>query len=360
MPLTPRENFLRNITMTGPEWTPCHVSVSAASRYQLREELEDVMARHPLFFPGFKKGQVEYDNFQFSNAYRAGERYTDAWGCVWETPTDGIEGVVIEHPLADWDALDTYEAPDARVQLDRAPIDWKAKRKSLEAAREQGGLTSGGLAHGFMFLRLEYLRGFENLMMDMATDEPRLWKLCDIVHHHNQTIVQNYLAIGIDLLSLGEDLGTQTASIISPAMFRKWLLPYYRRLMQPARAAGAHVSFHSDGYTMELFDDLIDAGVTMVNPQDLCHGIDNLAKHLKGRVCIKLDIDRQTIVPFGSRNDIRELIKEEFMKLGSPQGGLEFICGIYPPTPPENVDAVCSALEEFRTYWFDGRARSGG
>jgi hypothetical protein len=31
------------------------------------------------------------------------------------------------------------------------------------------------------------------------------------------------------------------------------------------------------------------------------------------------------------------------------------VCGAYPPTPPENVDAVCSTLEEFQTYWFDGR-----
>ena len=359
MPLTTRENFLRNATMSGPEWTPCHVSVSAASRYQLREELEDVMARHPSLFPGFKKGQVDYDHFNFGNAYRAGELYKDAWGCVWRTPVDGIEGVVVEQPLADWDALESYRAPDPNAQLDRGPANWEAVRERLEAARGKGHLTSGGLAHGFMFLRLEYLRGFENLMIDMAMAEPRLWTLCDIVHHHNQAIVQRYLFYGIDLLNLGEDLGTQTASIISPAMFRRWVLPYYRRLIQPAHAAGCQVSFHSDGYTMELFDDLIDAGVTIVNPQDLCHGIDELATHLKGRVCIRLDVDRQTVVPFGKPSDIRELIKEEFMKLGSTQGGLEFICGIYPPTPPENVDAVCSAFEEFRTYWFDGRAKGG-
>ena len=40
-------------------------------------------------------------------------------------------------------------------------------------------------------------------------------------------------------------------------------------------------------------------------------------------------------------------------KLGDPSGGLELICGIYPPTPPENVDALCEALRKFRTYWWD-------
>ncbi|MBN1351378.1 hypothetical protein JXJ21_18315, partial [candidate division KSB1 bacterium] len=73
---------------------------------------------------------------------------------------------------------------------------------------------------------------------------------------------------------------------------------------------------------------------------------------VKGRMCIRLDIDRQSIVPYGSRAEIRELIEEEIRKLGSPKGGLEMLVGIYPPTPPENVDALCCAFEEFERYFW--------
>jgi hypothetical protein len=124
--------------------------------------------------------------------------------------------------------------------------------------------------------------------------------------------------------------------------------------MQPCREAGCHVALHSDGYIMELMDEFHDCGVTIINPQDLCNGIDDLAREVKGRFCLRLDIDRQVIVPFGTRQEIRDLIEEEVRKLGSPQGGLEMIAGIYPPTPAENVDALCEAMEEFRTYWWDG------
>ena len=61
------------------------------------------------------------------------------------------------------------------------------------------------------------------------------------------------------------------------------------------------------------------------------------------------------MVPYGTPQQIHDLIEEEVMTLGSPEGGLELICGIYPPTPPENVDAVISAFEKFRTYWFSER-----
>jgi hypothetical protein len=97
---------------------------------------------------------------------------------------------------------------------------------------------------------------------------------------------------------------------------------------------------------------LLDCGVTIFNPQDLVNGIDEIARQLKGRVCIDLDVDRQSIVPFGTRREIRALIEEEVRKLGSPQGGLTMIVGIYPPTPPEHVDALLDAFEEFRTLWW--------
>ena len=356
MPLSDRENYIRNARFQGPEWIPMNVSISGASRNQLREDLEDVMARHEWMFPGFEKGKVDYDNWDPGPAHRAGEKFTDAWGCVWEAAIDGLEGVVVEHPLADWDALDTWEAPDPLVTADRGPVDWEQTRKNTAAAKERGGLTSGGLPHGFLFMRLTYLRGFENMMLDMATKHPRLQELIDILVDHNVKIVQQYVDMDVDLMNIGEDLGTQTQCIISPAMFRKWITPSYEKLIAPCAEKNMLVALHSDGHIMGLMDEFKIAGVNIINPQDLCNGIDELAREIKGEFCIRLDVDRQTVVPFGTRKEIHDLIKEEVRKLGSPEGGLEFICGIYPPTPAENVDAVLEAMKEFRTYWWDGRA----
>ena len=357
MPLSDRENYIRTVRMTGPEWMPCYVSISGASWDQWRGEMEDVCLRHPTFFPGFEEGKRDWDNWDFGPAHRAGERYTDAWGCVWYSEINGIEGVAVEHPLADWEALETYTPPDAMAQLDRGPVDWAAIRRSTARAKQAGSLTSGGLAHGYLLMRMYYLRGFENLMLDFATEDPRLLGLIELINSHNRVIVDQYRSMGVDVMHFGEDIGTQTASLISPKHFHKYIMPAYQSLMQPCREQGIIIGSHSDGYIMELIEDLLEAGLDIVNPQDLCNGIDNLAREVKGRVCINLDIDRQTIVPFGARQEIHDLIEEEVRKLGSPAGGLMMVCGIYPPTPPENVDAVCEALEEFRTYWWDGRGR---
>ena len=355
MPLTYRENYLRNASFQYPEYTPMHIHISNASWDQWRDDLEDVVARHPRIWPGFEKGKRDWDAFDFGPAHTAGVPFKDAWGCVWVTDTDGIEGVVREHPLESWDAFDAWQAPDPMTTADRGPMDWAEERRKTETAKANGELTWGGLPHGFFFMRLTYLRGFDNAMIDMAMEEPRLWDLIDVVCRHNRAIIDQYLAMDVDCIEMGEDLGTQTSSIIGPDMFRKYCTPTYEKLIKPCREKDRHVILHSDGYIMDLLDELIFAGVSIINPQDLCNGIDNLRRELKGRLCIRLDVDRQRIIPFGTRGEIRELIEEEVRLLGSRKGGLEVIAGIYPPTSPENVDALVCAFEEFQTYWFDGR-----
>lgn len=358
MPLSERENYLRNARFQGPEWTPMWVSISDGSWDQYRHEMEEVVRRHPSFFPNFREGWRDFDSYEFAPAHRAGQDYTDAWGCVWRSSIDGIEGVVINAPLADWAALDTYRMPDPLVQWDRGPADWERAERQVREAKANGKVASGGLPHGFIFMRLYYLRGFENFMYDVATDDPNLQRLVDMLVEQNKVMLRRWLDMDVDLVSFGDDLGTQKATLISPAKFGKYVTPAYQTLIDMIHERGALVSLHSDGYIMDFMNEFVKAGVDIINPQDLLNGIDNLAREVKGRMCIRLDVDRQSIVPFGTRREIYELIEEEVRKLGSPAGGLEFICGIYPPTPPENVDAVCTALERFRTYWWDGRGRA--
>jgi len=352
MALTERENFLRNAALHYPEYMPVYTLISDASWDQCREEMEAVLARHPRIWPGFQPGRRDWEHYDFGPGRTKDLPFRDAWGCVWETRENGIEGVVTESPLESWEAWESWSAPDPLKTGDRGPVDWEGIAAKLHARREQGALCEGELPHGFYFMRLYYLRGFANLMTDLATGEPRIEALIDTLCEHNRVLIEQYLRIGVDVISVGDDLGTQSASMIGPDLFRRYCRPAYERLFAPCRAQGCPVLFHSDGYIMDLVDDLLASGVTILNPQDLCNGIENLRRELKGRACIRLDIDRQSVLPYGSRQEIHDLVEEAVRTLGAPEGGLELIVGIYPPTPPENVDALACAFEKFQRFWF--------
>ncbi len=351
--LSNRINFLRNARFQTPEWIPINLHISDASWDQCRGDLERVAYRYPEFFPYVKEGWRDFDAYPFTPGNRKDEEYTDNWGCTWLTRTSGIEGSVIHHPLENWDAYETYKMPDQEKFGDRGPLDWEGMRQYVTFAKSQGQVAQGGLPHGFLFLRACDLHGFENTVCDMMDDDPRMRQLIRDLTTYNLGLVRRYVEMGVDVMAFPEDLGTQTGPFLSPAMFEDWLVPCYEELMRPCREAGILTHFHSDGKTLPILDQQIRAGVDIVNPQDLVNGIDELAKYIKGRACIDLDVDRQTIVPYGTKKDIFDLIEEEVRKLGSPQGGLSMIIGVYPPTPPENIEYLCEALRRFRTWWWD-------
>jgi uroporphyrinogen-III decarboxylase len=200
-------------------------------------------------------------------------------------------------------------------------------------------------------MRLANIRGYENLMFDMADEEPRLFELIEMVEAFNAAIIRRYVDLGVEWMSYPEDLGMQSGSMISPAHFRKYIKPSYQRMMTPAREAGAIVHMHSDGDIRALVPDLLDCGLDVVNLQDLVNGIPWIKERLAGRICIDLDVDRQRITRFGTPPEIDALIRREVEALGSKEGGLMMIFGLYPGTPLANVKALMDAMERYATYY---------
>jgi len=106
------------------------------------------------------------------------------------------------------------------------------------------------------------------------------------------------------------------------------------------------VRLHTDGRVMEVADQLLEAGVNILNIQDRVNGLENIERLLKGRVCIDLDIDRQHLIPYGTPAQIREYVREVVRRLGSERGGLMLYAEVHPPTPLENIEALAQALSE--------------
>lgn len=343
-----KENFIRNATLSSPEYTPATVYISPASVRLYGDEMEQVARRYPQLI---SYALPHYEQDAVGEIFLDEPRHViDAFGCEWVFNMEGLDGIVVNHPLSDWNTFDAYRMPDPNQFSGLHSVNWKAEEKRFATAGPDE-LKVGGIYHGFLMLRTQYLRGFENMMIDIGLQEPRLSQLLDKIEQYTTAVIARYLNMGADLIQLPEDLGTQNRLIMGPPHFRRLIKPVYQRLVALCDQHGALTHVHSDGYVMEIADDLIECGFTIVNHQDLCNGIDNLKRAYKGKVCIDLDIDRQSVVPFGTPAEIDDLIETEAGELGSPQGGLSFIAGIYPPTPPQNVEALCKALLNHKDRW---------
>jgi len=305
------------------------------------------MAEPSLLFPDFTSQDKVLP--ELAPWERAGSPYTDAWGCIWETTDDGITGSVTRHPLKDWDALPSFTPPDPAKTNGMTAINWSGIRDKILKSEAEGKHGVGSLEHGHAFLRLSYLRGYENLLLDMADGEKRLRRLIEMVESFSVGIVRRYIECGVAMMRYPEDLGMQIGPMLSPEHFRTYIKPIYEHVMAPAREAGCLMHVHSDGDVRKLADELITSGVDALNLQDLVNGVDWIAANLKGRLCIDLDIDRQQITRFGNPQQIDNLIRREVQILGNREGGLMMIYGLYPGVPVENAKAVADAMERYAT-----------
>jgi hypothetical protein len=341
-------NYLKTIFFDTPDWVPCAIYFLPAAWMHYGAALEEVVLRHPRVFPSFKPGSVDFaQTVMWNPLYEAG-RYTDRWGTTWENIARGFDGQVVEEPLADWRAFDAWKTrlPDPlRDDVFGPRPPWPEVQAQMQAARARGGLAAGGgLPHGFFFMRLYYLRGFENLMLDMASDEPRLHELIRILRDYSVAVVGQYLALGAEIVNLAEDLGMQTALPISPATWRRWVKPTYEAVMGPCRDRGVPVTLHSDGHILEIIPDLIECGVRVLNPQIRANGLAGLQAAARGKVAISLDLDRQ-LFPFATPAQVEAHVEEVFRGLHLKEGGLLLQAECGPDVPLANVEALCRAME---------------
>jgi len=88
----------------------------------------------------------------------------------------------------------------------------------------------------------------------------------------------------------------------------------------------------------------------VINPQIRANGLENLVIACKGTICVNLDLDRQ-LFPFCGPAEIDAHVRHCVERLGAPEGGLWLAAEIGPDVPLENVEAICCALERYRSYF---------
>lgn len=343
MTITPRENWLRTVEFCYPEWIPCYVGLAPILYKLYRASLEQLIVDHPRLFPGYVAGQRDFDSMP--SAYHLNERYRDNWGCLWHNIQEGIEGQVEEHPLADWSALAGWRPPDPQHYLERGEVNWATMADYLAEQRRLGNLVAGNGER--LFDRLYLLRGFENLMLDFATESPELARLIQTLTDHELALIGLWLRLGVDAISFHTDIGSQKGLMISPASFRKYIKPMFMTLFQTCRKAGVHVNLSSDGRLLEIVDDLIECGVSVHDPQLRANGLEGIKRAYRGRLGINLDLDRQGF-PFMTPLEVRDQIHQVVDTLALPEGGLMVMAQFYgADIPLENIAAGMEAMEDY-------------
>lgn len=286
-----RERVIRTLTFQNPDRIPIDLWTLPGAFLRYGPQLEELMELYPLDFY-----RADYrDPLADDRLYAVGE-FRDAWGCVWKNAQAGIIGEVKEWPIAKYESLENY-----RVPLDRIDEGWDLVAPSIASNRDK--FVLGGWIN--LFERMQFLRGTENLMIDLAEDRPELYVLRDMVMEYWLAYLDRWLRFDVDAIVFGDDWGHQHGLLISPDTWRRVFKPAYQEMFELVHQSGKFVFFHSDGHIMDLYEDFIDMGVSAINSQLWCMGVQEVAAKYAGRITFWGEISRQSVLPFGTPEDVR-------------------------------------------------------
>jgi len=283
--------------------------------------------------------------------------YIDSWGSGAKEIAPG-EWFPMVTPLAGAttaEEIEQHEWPDMDDPTRIAHVAEQAAR--LKTENQYGIIATPWLL--FPLERAFAMQGMDTFLMNMAMypdfAEALLWKiesLCKVLMGHFLEACGD----NIDIIKVGDDLGTQESLLMSPQMYRQMLKPVHADFLRFIRErTGAKVFFHTDGDVFPLIDDLVEIGVDILNPIQTSAGklasLEEL-KHEHGDELVFCGaIDTSRVLPHGSPEDVRLEVKRVIETLGVG-GGLMIgaVHTVMNDVPAENILAMVDAVAEFGNY----------
>jgi uroporphyrinogen decarboxylase len=221
---------------------------------------------------------------------------------------------------------------------------------NVKQAVEQQGDRRAIIAHiwGIVEGTSTFL-GIENCWMNLGMNPDLMTTWFDRYADWLCGLVDSVVDAGVDIVTLSDDWGSNKTMLFSPKMWRKMIGPYAARVVKHAHERGVFVNLHSDGYIMQIMDDLVDVGYNMLHPLQESSGMDpQLVKDQYGDKFViygSLDVVDGLLAYEGDA--LTEYITKRF-EIYAPGGGFIYNTGhfVQPDIPPQRLIHAYTVVNE--------------
>ncbi len=366
--LTPKERVLRAVSRQKPDKVPKDISwgftptVMDTFRQKTgQEDPEEYFGVDVRFvgldLPPEKAKTGEDERHEIFGAYYPDLPAEDLrkasiseWGTAY-VPGSYYHFTTLVPPMRNFTSLAQFE----KFPLPTFEEDWRREyaRQRIRAFQRRNLAVCGAMAVTIFEVAWQ-LRSWEEMFTDFRFRPELATYLLDRITEARYSMARFFAEQDVDVLILGDDVSMQTGMMMSPATWRKWFKGRMARIIAEARAIkpGLPVFYHSDGNPEAIIPDLIEIGVTIINPvQPECIDPIKVKKMFGDRLALWGCIGTQTTMPFGTPDDVRREVKKLVEQVGY-DGGLVLgpTHSLEPDVPWENILALYEAIEEYGTY----------
>ena len=249
--------------------------------------------------------------------------YVDEWGVGWdsqeyETPFGkGHYTEIVDNPLADDDAIQSYKAPDPN-----RPELYTEAENVIREFKDEYWIV--GVTVTTIFETAWALRGYEQILMDFMLKPDLVDEILEIPYQYHLTAAKKLVEMGVDMIWTGDDVGSQNAMLISPKTWRKFLKPRMANFISELKAINpdVKVAYHCDGKIFQIIPDLIEMGLDVLNPiQPASMDPAQVGKEFGDKLCFWGSIDEQYTLPMGTPAEVEAEVVKRLKTIGK-NGGL--------------------------------------
>lgn len=328
MSATPREIVQRTLNYDNPPRAARDCWVLPLARSSYPAEVDALMRDFPpdmTTISGFEQEPPPTRGDMFA----IGE-YVDEWGCTFVNIQEGVIGEVKQPIVEDW------AADRGRI---RFPRGWLTlDRDRVNRAVGATNLYTAPAVCPRPFEQLQFIRGSENVYLDIAEEEPAMLAFLREMHAFYCEVYTAWARTDIDALRMMDDWGAQRSLLISPEQWRRIFKPLYRDYVQIAHSHGKKFFMHSDGMILSIYPDLVEIGVDAINSQIFCMGPEAL-KPFAGKITFWGEIDRQRLLVSAEPAEVDRAVRDVHAALWR-NGGCIAQCEYGPGAKPPNVRQV--------------------
>ena len=327
-----------------------HLGISEPSAllggYNLRIDIDEVILRHF----GVDTRHVYTNPLEdWETTYFEDGSFDSEIGIHYKIVGDYSE--MVYHPFAN---LGIDELREIRFPDMKHPSRYKGMREKCEKIKADGfAVVSGSLASVFELSM--YTRGMSNFLMDLIVDKDFANLLTDKIVDMQLDYYKGLLdEVGdsFDVVCMADDLGTQTAPMLSLPLFREMIKPKLEKIYKYIRSrTSAFIFHHTCGASYDFIGDLIDIGMDILNPvQPGAAGMDmaKIKKNFGKRISFWGGMDIQQVLPHGTPEQIKSNVHMAIDTLGK-NGGLILAPAhnVQGDVPPANLELMCREAMEY-------------
>ena len=183
------------------------------------------------------------------------------------------------------------------------------------------------------------LRGVDNTMMDIYDNPDFLFELLEITADVEIKFAQEQIKAGAEFIGIGESVG----SLVSEKIYRRFSLPYIKRIIDEIHKMNAKVRLHICGDITQILTVVPEMNVDIID-LDWMVSIEKTREICGPDLVVAGNFDPVAVLLKGTPETIKKHIREE-----GEQAGDKYMvcpgCEVPPDTPIENMLAFCPGEE---------------